>query len=89
MSLGSAPLLPCWYCNGISGDGEPFNPAVHKGWGCEACDERRALRTAGDALAEALRLSLSFRLEGADLEDLQKRTGSVFAAWEAAKKGTP
>ena len=41
-----APVLPCWYCDGRDGDSRPYNPAVHKGWHCEACDERRLLRTA-------------------------------------------
>lgn len=36
-----APVLPCWYCEGKDGDGQPYDPAVHHGWRCEACDERR------------------------------------------------
>ena len=47
------PELPCWYCAGIDPEGDRYDAAIHTGWGCEACDERRHVR-------EALRLAKKF-----------------------------
>lgn len=49
------PELPCWYCGGKDGDGQPYDPKVHHGWNCEACDERRAYRKGTD-YADAVHL---------------------------------
>lgn len=44
LNQDAVPCLPCWYCNGVDGDGIAYDPYLHDGWFCEACEERRRFR---------------------------------------------
>lgn len=49
------PVLPCWYCEGLDPEGQPYDAQVHTGWYCDACRERRALLADRDRWREMCR----------------------------------
>lgn len=73
------PVLPCWYCEGKDGDGEAYDPLVHHGWHCEACDERRGLQFLLWAVDETIKAAAQKGTELGVLRTARERIG-----WKAA-----